>query len=65
MLGCFQKNTYHNAVVTFFDGINSSVLPVDTLKYGFTDAFDNSRCKLGSTLRAALMVKGIYGEKTE
>ena len=63
MLDCFQKNTYHNTVVTFFDGIYSSNLHDDILKYGFTDAFDISKCKLSSTLGEGMIVKGINGEK--
>lgn len=63
MLDCFQKNTYHNAVVTFFDGIISSNLHVDILKYGFNDAFDISKYKLSSLLGEGLIVKGINGEK--
>jgi hypothetical protein len=65
MLGCFQKNTCYKSVVTLLAVVHSSSSHVDTLKYSFTDAIGNNKCKLVSTLGAALMVKGIYGEKTE
>jgi hypothetical protein len=64
MLSCFHNNTCHKPVVTLLNVAHSSSSHVDKLKYGFTDAFDNNKRKLVSTLGAALMNKSIYGEKT-
>ena len=64
MLGCFHNNTCYKPVVTLLNVAHSSSSHVDILKYRITDAFDNNKPKLVSTLGAALMNKSIYGEKT-
>ncbi len=63
MLGCFQKKTSCIAVVTLLGVVHLSTAPVDKFKYGFTDASGYNKCKLVSTLGAALMEKSIFGEK--
>jgi hypothetical protein len=64
MLGCFHKITCYKSVVTILNVAQPSSSHVDKLKYRITDAFDNNKQKLVSTLGAALMNKSIYGEKT-
>ena len=50
-------------IVTLLNIVHLPSFHADKLKYVHTDAFGYNKCKLVSTLGAALMEKSMYGEK--